>query len=124
MNPGRIVYINATPSPSATKFAVNLKSAEMGGDIALHFNARFGERAVIKNSCLGGNWGQEERATAPFPFVPGTPFQMMILGDPQEFKIAVNGAHFTEFRLRNPNLQAAQWVEVDGDLANVQVNVP
>lgn len=124
MQPGRIIYINGTPSPNAQRFGVNLKHDENGAELALHFSPRFGEKAVIKNSLFGGAWGQEERATAPFPFVPGTPFSMMILGDPQEFKIAVNGNHFTEFRLRNPNLQAVQWVEVEGDLTGVTISAP
>jgi hypothetical protein len=124
MAPGRIVYINGTPAPNAQRFGINLKHQEHGGDLALHFNPRFNEGAVAKNNLANGSWGQEERATAPFPFVPGTPFQMMILGDPHELKIAVNGAHFTEFRLRDPNLQAIQWIEVEGDITNVQIHVP
>jgi len=55
---------------------------------------------------------------------PGTPCQMMILADPQEWKVAVNGAHFTEMRHRNPNIQAVQWVEVDGDVSAVNINCP
>jgi hypothetical protein len=124
MTPGKIIYINATPTPNASKFSVNLKYQEQGGDLAFHFNPRFPDRCVMKNNLQNGSWGQEEKATAPFPFMPGTPFAMMILGDPQEFKVAVNQSHFTEFRLRNPNLQAVQWVEVDGDLTGVTINIP
>jgi len=36
----------------------------------------------------------------------------------------VNGTHFTEFRLRNPDLQAIQWVEVTGDVTGVTINAP
>jgi hypothetical protein len=124
MTPGKIIYINATPTPNASKFSVNLKYQEQGGDLAFHFNPRFPDRVVMKNSLQNGSWGQEERAVVPFPFVAGTPFAMMVLSDPQEFKVAVNQAHFTEFRLRNPNLQAVQWVEVDGDLTGVTINIP
>lgn len=124
MRPGRIIYINATPNPNATRFGVNLKYQQSGGDLALHFSPRFQEHRVIKNALQNGSWGMEEVATNPFPFVPGAPFQMMILADPQEFKIAVNGAHFTEFRLRNPNLGAVQWVEVEGDVTNVAIQAP
>jgi hypothetical protein len=124
MRPGRIVYINGTPSPSAGRFSVKLKNQEMGGDLALEFNPRFNERAVVMNCMQHGSWGQEQRASAPFPFIPGTPFAMMILTEPNQFKIAVNGNHFAEYPIRDPNLQAIQWAEVDGDVTGVQVNAP
>jgi len=125
MRPGRIVYINGNTNPGATSFQVNLKSQEQGGDIHFHLNPRFNERTAIKNSMLNGSWGPEERATGPFPFTAGSPFQMMILADQSgEFKVAVNSAHYTEFRQRNPNLQAIQWVEVTGDVTGVTINAP
>jgi len=106
------------------RFAVNLKYQETGGDVALHFNARFNERAVIMNSMTNGSWGQEQRATAPFPFMPGTPFAVMILSEPTQFKIAVNGNHLTEFPIRNPNLQAIQWADLEGDVTGAQISAP
>jgi hypothetical protein len=124
MNPGRIIYINGTVNPGAQRFTVNLKNQEQGGDIFLHFNPRISESSVAMNSLQGGSWGQEQRAQAPSPFSAGTAFSMMILAEPNQFKIAVNGNHFTEFQNRNPNLQAIQWVETEGDVSGVQINVP
>jgi hypothetical protein len=120
--PGKIIYINFTPTPNAQKIVVNLK--EPSGDTDLHFNPRFNERAVVMNSMLRGAWGAEERAQAPFPFTPGAPTQMMILAEPNQFKIAVNGAHYTQFNLRNPNLQAIQCAEIEGDVTNATINCP
>jgi hypothetical protein len=36
----------------------------------------------------------------------------------------VNGSHFAEFPIRNPNLQAIQWAEAEGDLTGVQIMAP
>jgi len=73
---------------------------------------------------LNGSWGQEERAAGQFPFQPGQPFAMMVLADPQGFKIAVNGNHYTEFPFRGSSLQAVQCVQVDGDVTGVTINAP
>jgi len=124
MRPGRIVYFNGTPSPNAQRFSINIKTQEMGGDIALHFNPRFNERAVAMNSMTGGSWGQEQRANAPFPFTPGAQFMIMVLAEQNQFKIAVNGNHFGEYPVRNPNLQALQWADMDGDVTGGQINAP
>jgi len=122
--PGKIIYINGTVAPNAQKFSVNLKYQEQSPDIVLHFNARFNEHASIKNSCLNGSWGQEERAAGQFPFAVGQAFAMMILADPQGFKIAVNGNHYTEFPFRGNSLQQVQCVQVDGDVTGLNINAP
>jgi hypothetical protein len=49
---------------------------------------------------------------------------MMVLADPQGFKIAVNGNHYTEFPFRGTSLQAVQCVQVDGDVTGVNINAP
>jgi hypothetical protein len=124
LTPGRIIYINGKVNPNAQKFTVNLKYQEQSPDIVLHLNVRFNEHATVKNSLLNGSWGAEERAAGQFPFQAGAPLAMMILADPQGFKVAVNGAHYTEFPFRGTSLQAVQCVQVDGDLTELNVNAP
>lgn len=111
--PGRLIYITATPGPS--RFAVNLRYQQHGGDIAFHFNPRVKEGVVVRNSLLSGSWGSEEKDQPSFPFQAGQQFTMIILCEPTEFKVAVNNQHFIAFRSRTPNLQAIQWVEVESD---------
>ncbi|NXX87433.1 LEG5 protein, partial [Urocolius indicus] len=57
-------------NPFLARFHVNLR-AGAAGDVLLHFNPRFGEGAVVRNSQLGGSWGHEERDLPPGP----SPFQ-------------------------------------------------
>lgn len=43
--------------------------------MVFHFNPRFPEEQVVRNSNLGGYWGPEER-DGGFPFVPGRQFEV------------------------------------------------
>jgi len=70
------------------RFAVNLKYQQEGGDIAFHFNPRLNDRVVVRNSLLGGAWGPEERAQPSFPFQAGQQFNMIILCEPNNFKVS------------------------------------
>ena len=46
----------------------------------------------------------------------GQPFEVMILIEMDHFKIAINGAHFTEFRYRIP-LNRISHLSIDGDVS-------
>ena len=70
------------------RFAVNLRYQQLGGDIAFHFCPRVNEGVVVRNSLLGGSWGQEERNQPSFPFQAGQQFTMIILCEPTEFKVS------------------------------------
>ena len=71
------------------------------GDIAFHFNPRFDDGSVIRNSRQNQIWGPEER-TGGLPFRQGNDFEIMFLADHGSFKVAVNGTHFIEFIHRMP----------------------
>lgn len=45
-------------------------------DIAFHLNPRVKEGIVIRNSMIGGNWGQEERELSMNPFMEGQYFDV------------------------------------------------
>lgn len=70
-------------------------------DLAFHFNPRFnegGRKVIVRNSCIGQRWGQEERELGNFPFVPGQPFEVKslfpdgteLLPDPASFGFTVS----------------------------------
>jgi len=76
------------------RFAVNLRYEQQGGDIAFHFNPRMKEKLVVRNSELSGSWGPEEREQPSFPFKAGQPFAMIILCEPNQFKVSSSQKHF------------------------------
>uniref|UniRef100_A0A3B4H981 Galectin n=1 Tax=Pundamilia nyererei TaxID=303518 RepID=A0A3B4H981_9CICH len=43
-------------------------------DVAFHIHPRFREGIVVRNSMIGGNWGQEEREMSMNPFMEGQYF--------------------------------------------------
>lgn len=51
-----------------------------GGDVVFHFNPRFHEQTVVRNSQLGGYWGPEER-DGMFPFIQGRQFEVKPASD-------------------------------------------
>lgn len=46
-----------------------------GPDVVFHFNPRFHEQTIVRNSSLGGCWGPEEREGG-FPFAQGRRFEV------------------------------------------------
>lgn len=87
-------------------------------DVAFHFNPRFTDQCVVRNSKVRGVWDDnEERFPAKFlPFAPGQAFQLMILVESDMFKIAVNGRHEFEFKHRIP-MVTANILEIGGDVS-------
>lgn len=74
------------------RFHVNLASgAGEGADVALHLNPRFGtEGQAVLNSRHGGEWGPEQRHDLQ-PFMPGTPFEIVITVTPHAYRVRGRG---------------------------------
>uniref|UniRef100_A0A8B9NFP9 Galectin n=1 Tax=Accipiter nisus TaxID=211598 RepID=A0A8B9NFP9_9AVES len=70
------------------RFHVNLASgAGEGADVALHLNPRFGtEGQAVLNSRHGGEWGPEQCHDLQ-PFMPGTPFEIVINVTPHAYRV-------------------------------------
>lgn len=83
-------------------FAINLQndSDPQGGDIAFHFNPRPSESTVIRNSCTGGNWQNEEREQPHFPFDDGRSFTLRIEVTANEYRTYVNGKPYIDYSHR------------------------
>lgn len=47
-----------------------------GPDVVFHFNPRFHEQTIVRNSNIDGRWGPEERG-GDFPFVQGRRFEVV-----------------------------------------------
>ncbi|KAG8143527.1 hypothetical protein E2320_000745, partial [Naja naja] len=96
----------------ATPFHVNLKNILLG-NIALHVNPRFKERALVRNSFINGAWGSEERNIAFLPFCPGQAFQLEITYLENCYQMLVNGQLKFEYIHRIPPSQVDQ-LEIAG----------
>ncbi|XP_078592226.1 galectin-8-like isoform X4 [Branchiostoma floridae x Branchiostoma japonicum] len=123
--PGRMVIINGTVHPGMPdRFHFNLQcgaSTAPRADIAMQFNPRFAARAVVRNSLTNNKWGAEEKDTPYFPFMPGQPFELMVLCQQDSFKVAVNGQHLTEFRHRIQPLTRVDTLVVEGKVSLQQI---
>ncbi|PWA29622.1 hypothetical protein CCH79_00007907 [Gambusia affinis] len=86
-----------------------------GPDVVFHFNPRFNEQTIVRNSNLGGYWGPEERE-GPFPFAEGRRFELKILVEEDMFKVAVDGTHLLEYEHRVGGLEEVTVLRVTGDV--------
>ncbi|XP_056914285.1 galectin-8-like isoform X4 [Takifugu flavidus] len=120
--PGQHITIKGQVSMYPHSFTVNLRSSGTE-NVALHLNPRIKSGMFIRNSYLGGAWGQEERELPFFPFSSGEYFEVLILCQPHQFKLAVNGSHLFEFRHRVQDLSSIDQLEIMGDLELADVKL-
>uniref|UniRef100_A0A4W6CPY6 Galectin n=1 Tax=Lates calcarifer TaxID=8187 RepID=A0A4W6CPY6_LATCA len=81
-------------------------------DIALHINPRVREGIVVRNSEIGGSWGQEDRELSLNPFMEGQYFDMSIRCGNQRFKVFVNGQHLFDFVHRLQSFTEVDMLEI------------
>ncbi|XP_037274891.2 galectin-4 isoform X5 [Rhipicephalus microplus] len=114
---GTLIRIQGTPHHSARCFAINLQcgpNVHPRDDIALHLSPVFSPPPrIVRNSIQAQQWGPEESHGDPFPLIAGQSFEILILVE-HEYKIAINGKHYTEFRHRIP-IQRVTHLTMDGD---------
>lgn len=115
VHPGFMVYV--TGVPNGNRFSVNFKCGPAeNADIAFHFNPRFDDgNVVVRNTRQHNAWGGEERMSNGFPFQRGQPFELIFLCQSQQYKVAVNGRHYIEYKHRIP-LQRVNFVHVTGNV--------
>ncbi|KAK6735218.1 hypothetical protein RB195_018411 [Necator americanus] len=129
--PGKTLVIYGTPEKKAKKFNINL--LKKNGDIALHFNPRFDEKAkgficgkikpgcVIRNSLVNGEWGNEERE-GKNPFEKGVGFDLEVKNEEYAFQIFVNGERFASYAHRiDPHEIGGLQIHGDVELTGIQI---
>lgn len=115
----KTLLIFGTVEKKAKRFNVNL--LRKNGDIALHFNPRFDEKAVVRNALQANEWGNEERE-GKMPFEKGVGFDLAIKNESYAFQIFVNGERFTSFAHRSdPNDISGLQIQGDIELTGIQI---
>ena len=88
-------------APESGGIAVNIFSGDNPDDIVLHFNPRFAEDCIVRNSRLDGCWGDEERE-GDMVFKAGKKFSIMIFVQSNCFLVFVDESQFCRFEYRAP----------------------
>ena len=105
--PGKKIYIQSD-APRHGRFGADIygndaweicRDGQPGVFRALHINARFDERCVVRNTHNGGRWGSEERGGG-MPIKPGERFILCVTFQANSFELAFNGWHFATYRYR------------------------
>ncbi|XP_067317094.1 LOW QUALITY PROTEIN: galectin-4 [Anolis sagrei] len=113
LGPKKTIVVRGFIPQDAKRFRINFKA---GQEIALHINPRLDERVVVRNSFLGGRWGQEEREISVNPFQRGQYFDLSIRCGNQQFKIFIDGQPLFNYKHRFHNFQQINTLEIDGDV--------
>ncbi|KAL3874440.1 hypothetical protein ACJMK2_037452 [Sinanodonta woodiana] len=125
--PGKLIYISGIPSPNPTRFSIYLQNGMTyePGHIGLVVDARFSfnsdRNVLVRNHRERGNWGREEREVSHFPFIPNVAFDMIILVEEHQFKVAVNNQHLLEFHHRIKPISSIDTLRIDGSVALTQI---
>ncbi|XP_073520671.1 galectin-9 isoform X2 [Phyllobates terribilis] len=121
--PSKVIVIRgAVPPHHPQRFHINLNFC---GGIAFHFNPRFNENTIVRNSKLNNSWGKEEREIhcGGLCFAPGQNFVIEIICEHHNFRVNVNGSHVCNFNHRVPNLQQIDSLQIEGDVVLQHVQI-
>jgi Galactoside-binding lectin len=129
VHPGTRIEITGNIPHHADRFEINFvlghsagPSARENASIALHFNPRIEENAVVLNSRQGSNWEYEQRHDNFYQFVKGGQFQAVFVIDDNGFHLTVNGQFLGMFPHRKPFREIGfLWIEGPVDIHRVDV---
>ncbi|XP_008555234.1 spidroin-2 [Microplitis demolitor] len=117
LSPGKMLKVHGSTPPDAVRFAINYQlgpNINPRDDIAIHLSPRFQDGFITRNHIKSMSWGPEENS-GPMWIQPGQEFEIIILCEPLQYKIAINGRHFTQFAHRLPYQKVTHLV-IDGDV--------
>lgn len=120
MAPGRTIVIKGEVNKNANRFSIDLKPTG-SNNIALHLNPRVKSRTFVRNSYINDSWGEEENKLEDFPFCSDMYFEIIILCEAHEYKVAVNGKHALEYKHRFKHLDQINVLSINGDVRLLDV---
>ncbi|VEN62223.1 unnamed protein product, partial [Callosobruchus maculatus] len=104
-------------SSSQHTFNINLATGpnrKPRDDTSLHISVRLNQGYIARNSYKDGAWG-DEQGSGKLPIGQAQSWEILILIDQNDYKLAVNGQHFCEFPFRIP-LSEVSHILIDGDV--------
>ncbi|XP_041781205.1 galectin-9B-like isoform X2 [Anopheles merus] len=113
LSPGRMLRIKGIITNHGERCQIYIQSGAAVNprdDVALHISIRPHEHAIVRNSIQNQVVGPEERYGG-CPIRYGESFDLLILAEATQYKIAINGAHFCTFGHRLP-LHRAQYISI------------
>ncbi|GJQ82706.1 putative galectin [Trypoxylus dichotomus] len=119
--PGQMVRIRGNANPNGDRFDINFQTRETTydtDDIAFHISVRLLQGYIARNSFRDGDW-EEEEDYGDLPIQPGQHFELLVLCEPTQFKVAINGRHYCDFKHRLAYAKISHF-GVEGD---VQLNL-
>ncbi|XP_035899227.1 galectin-9 isoform X2 [Anopheles stephensi] len=115
LSPGRMVRIKGIINSHGERCQIHLQAGAAVNprdDVPLHISIRPNEHAIVRNSIQNQVVGAEERYGG-CPIRYGESFDMLILAETLQYKIAINGVHFCTFAHRLP-VHNARYISVSG----------
>lgn len=125
--PGSKITVVGWPTEKCKSFSINLKLGPKDEEIALHISVRFKPFSktpvVVRNSLTSAGWGQEERETPHFPFLPKESYKLEILCERARYRIFVDDTYLGVFTHRLP-LAYVSYMEISGDTEVSFLEIP
>lgn len=119
---GHVFVIVGKTVDAPTSFEVNLcngKSAD--SDLPFHMLIQFHREFIIRNSLIGGQWGENEieenlsGLMVQNPIIPGWEFKIYIMVGVDSFHIAINNREFCSYKFRT-TLEDIHAITILGDI--------
>ncbi|MCI4379477.1 hypothetical protein PGIGA_G00228760 [Pangasianodon gigas] len=111
----RTIIIRGMVPYGADRFHINFLVGA-SREIAFHLSPRIRDGVVVRNSQIGGCWGEEEIDINFNPFLEGQYFEISIRCGEEKFKVYANGQHMCHFFHRFQPYNQIDMLEVHGDV--------
>jgi len=120
LNPGTWINVTVATHANPHRFDINLCCECDDEERALHFNPRFYQQETVRNSRLGGDYGDEEK-DGGFPFEANKVYEIGIQVQEDSYKIYVNREYYVDYAHRC-SAQDSHHLTVNGDVSVLDVN--